>query len=354
MRGGQWQVFYLARHQQKEGRYLPVVACPASSPLLSRLKEIGVETIALPSCKQWNLLTFLRLALAQRKKKFAIIHTHDSRAASLGAMCQHLWGKKPLLVHTRRVSYPVKGLSLNKYKCANVIAAVSKDTADTLQLCGLPAEQLCVIHSGIDLNRYTPKQASPSSPLSSSPEAERFVFVVVGALTPQKGHSVLIKAMSFLKHHHDLPPWEVRVIGDGPLFNDILHEAQALGVDGHLSLLGRQDASKLLPFCDAMIVPSVDGEGSSGTIKEAWGVGLPLICSNLKANLELTENNINALDFTCGSEHALATNMDRLIKDKALQERLVAGGNKQVLNFTAEKMSESYTQLYDRILSFEN
>ena len=351
MRGGQWQVFYLARHQQKEGRYLPVVACPANSPLLSRLNEIGVKTIALPSCKQWNLLTVLRLSLAQRKMKFAIIHTHDARAASLGAMCQRLWRKKPLLVHTRRVSYPVKGLSLKKYKCADVIAAVSKDTADTLQLCGLPAEQLCVIHSGIDLSRYTPKQPSASSlPV----EDERFVFVVVGALTPQKGHSVLIKAMSFLKHQHDLPPWEVRVIGDGPLFNDILHEAQALGVDGQLSLLGRQDASKLLPFCDAMIVPSIDGEGSSGTIKEAWGVGLPLICSNLKANLELAEHNKNALVFMCGTERDLASNMDRLIRDKTLQEKLVAGGNEQVLNYTAEKMSEAYTRLYDRILSFKN
>lgn len=377
MRGGQWQVFYLARHQQKEGRYLPVVACPAKSPLLAKLNKIGVETIALPSDKQWNLLTFLRLSLAQHKNKFSIIHTHDSRAASLGAMCHRLWGKKTLLVHTRRVSYPVKGLSLNKYKCADVIAAVSQDTADTLHSCGLPVEQLCVIHSGIDLTRYTPKQPPALTPAAlaqhspndstglagstsftgsaNSPGSdERFVFVVVGALTPQKGHSVLIKAMSFLKHNHDLPPWEVRIIGDGPLFNDILHEAQALGVDGQLCLLGRQDASKLLPFCDAMIVPSIDGEGSSGTIKEAWGVGLPLICSDLKANLELAEHNKTALVFTCGIERDLASNMDRLIRDKALQQKLVAAGNEQVLNYTAEKMSESYTRLYDRILSFKS
>ena len=351
MRGGQWQVFYLARHQKNEGSYTPIVACPASSPLLAKLNEIGVETIALPSGKQWNLLSFLRLSLAQYKKKFAIIHTHDARAASLGAMCKRLWGKKPFLVHTRRVSYPVKGMSLNKYKYADVIAAVSKDTADTLQQCGLPAEQLCVIHSGIDLSRYTPKQTFTEVAKQGD---ERFVFVVVGALTPQKGHSVLIKAMSFLKHNHDLPPWEVRVIGDGPLFNNILHEAKALGVEGHLALLGRQDASKLLPFCDAMIVPSVDGEGSSGTIKEAWGVGLPLICSNLKANLELADHNKNALVFSCGVERDLASNMEMLIKDKSLQKTLVAGGNEQVLNFTAEKMSESYTKLYNRILNFND
>ena len=343
MRGGQWQVFYLAQNQQKQGRYLPVVACPAGSPLLSRLKAIGVETIALPGYKQWNPLTLLRLSWAEHKKKFALIHTHDARAASLGAMCHRLWGKKPRLVHTRRVSYPVKGASLNKYKCADAIAAVSNDTANALQQCGLPAEQICVIHSGIDLGRYTPKQPSTDN---------RFVFTIVGALTLQKGHSVLIKAMSFLKHRPNLPAWEVRIIGDGPLFDDILHEARALGVESHLSLLGRQDASKLLPFCDAMIVPSVDGEGSSGTIKEAWAVGLPLICSSLSANLELAEHNKNALVFICGIEHDLASNMERLMQDKALQKKLVAAGSAMVQNYTAEKMSTAYTKLYDRLLSF--
>jgi hypothetical protein len=58
--------------------------------------------------------------------------------------------------------------------------------------------------------------------------------------------------------------------------------------------------------------------------------------------------------FSCGVERDLASNMEMLIKDKSLQKTLVAGGNEQVLNFTAEKMSESYTKLYNRILNFND
>lgn len=343
MRGGQWQVFYLARYQAAEAKYTPVVACPHNSPLLTKLQEIGVETISLPGSKQWNPISLLKLIWAQRKKKFSIIHTHDARGAALGAYCRKLWGSKVKLVHTRRVSYAVKASSLGKYKLADAVVGVSRDTADNLNQCGLDNNQLCVIHSGIDLSRYTPKVPNGN---------DRFVFAVVGALTPQKGHSVLIKAMGQLKHKQGLPPWEVRVIGDGQLFDEILNTAIELGVDSHLALLGRQDASKILPSCDCMVVPSVDGEGSSGTIKEAWAVELPLICSSLPANLELAQNNINALVFITGEEQDLAACMERVIRDEELRKALVSEGKKSVAGYTSDIMAAAYTKLYDRLLSF--
>ena len=346
MRGGQWQVFYLARFQAGDGEYTPVVACLKGSPLAKKLTAEGIEIVPLGSNKQWNLITLLRLAAANRRHKFKFIHTHDARAASLGAILRKLWGTGVKLVHTRRVSYPVKGRSLAKYKLADAVVGVSHDTANSLRLSGLAPEQLCVIHSGIDLSRYTPRTAQEVQ------KHERFIFAMVGALTPQKGHSVLIKAMALLKEYTDMPPWEVRVVGDGPLFGEILAEAKSLEVDIHLSLLGRQDAAKILPQCDAMLVPSVDGEGSSGTVKEAWAVGLPLICSSLAANLELVENEHNGLVFICGLERDLAEAMRRVALDPSLGATLVAAGRESVLHYTADKMAASYNRLYDRLLSF--
>ena len=343
MRGGQWQVFYLARFQKREGYYNPVVACPKNSPLAKKLEEIGIEVVDISSTSHWNPLACIRLALAWRKHKFAIIHTHDAKAAIFGAMLRRFWGDKLRLVHTRRVSYPVKGRSIRKYKVADAVVAVSHDTANNLRLSGLSADQLCVIHSGIDLARYTPRVFQ---------EHDRFIFIMVGALTPQKGHTVMIKAMKHLMEFQDMPPWEVRVVGDGPLFDEILGEAREFKVESQLSLLGRQDASKIMPYCDAMVVPSVDGEGSSGTIKEAWAVGLPLICSSLAANLELVENEQNGIVFISGLDKDLADAMHRVALNSSLRKLLVDSGRESVLHYTADKMAMSYTRLYDRILSF--
>ncbi len=343
MRGGQWQVFYLARFQKQEGRYIPVVACPKGAPLAIKLKEIDIEVVELASMPHWNPLPFIKLLCAWRKHKFSIIHTHDAKAAACGAMLKRFLGKKTRLVHTRRVSYPVKRHSIAKYKAADAVVGVSQDTANSLQNSGIPAAQLCVIHSGIDLTRYAPRIPQ---------NHERLIFLVVGALTPQKGHTVLIKAMKHLLEAADMPPWEVRAIGDGPLFDSILAEARALKVDSRLSLLGRQDASQIMPFCDVMVVPSVDGEGSSGTIKEAWAVGLPLICSSLAANLELVDNERNGLVFISGQDKALADVMRKLALTPALCEFLVNSGRESVQHYTAEKMAASYTRLYNRILNF--
>lgn len=346
MRGGQWQVFYLTRFLAAQSAYTPVVACPNHSPLAARLRAAGITVIGLSGgC---NPLSLARLLYAGRKRKFALIHTHDARGARLGALLRKLWGRRVKLVHTRRVSYPVKKRSLGKYRLADAVVGVSRDTVLSLIRGGLPAEKLSAIHSGIELSRYTRRCPRDDG---------RFIFGMVGAFTPQKGHSVLLQALARLTEQaclrDGLPPWEVRLVGDGPLFNTVLAEAQTLGVAGRLAMLGRQDAAEILPGCDALLAPSVDGEGSSGVIKEAWAVGLPLICSDLAANLELVENGRNALTFACGQAEDLARAMRRLALNPDLCRQLVAAGYSAVQDYTAEKMALAYVDLYARLLGKE-
>ena len=64
-----------------------------------------------------------------------------------------------------------------------------------------------------------------------------------------------------------LPPWEVRVVGDGPLRSRLVRQAERFGLASRLSWLGAVDSREILPGCDAILVPSVEGEGSSGVIK---------------------------------------------------------------------------------------
>lgn len=348
MHGGQWQVYYLVLRQAKEGFFTPVVACPAGSALEAKLQAAGIETIALSGSKQWNPVNLLKILRSHLKKKFTLVHTHDGRAASLGAFLHTLRLRQPKLLHTRRVAFPLRKRALGKYKRADLVVAVSNHTASVLKSCGLPPEKLLTIHSGIDLSRYAPKAPRADS---------RFAFVAVGALTPQKGHALIINAMAQLKEiiaqdpYSNWAEWEVRIIGEGPMFNELLALATKLEVADKLALLGQQDASKILPFCDCMLVPSLLSEGSNGTIKEAWAVGLPLICSDLEANLELALPEKNALFFASGNAAELAHNMARLLQDSALQKHLVAEGKLAVQNVTADRMAEAYTAVYKQLLN---
>ena len=348
MHGGQWQVYYLVLRQAQAGLFTPVVACPAGSALEAKLNEAGIKTIALSGSKQWNPVNLIKILRAHLKRKFALVHTHDGRAASLGAFLHALNLRRHKLLHTRRVAFPLRKRALGKYKRADLVVAVSKHTASILEGCGLPPEKIRVIHSGIDLNRYEQKALRADN---------RFAFVAVGALTAQKGHALIINAMARLTEIiaqspcSNWPEWEVRIISEGPTFNELLDLATKLEVADKLALLGAQDASKILPFCDCMLVPSLLSEGSNATIKEAWAVGLPLICSDLAANLELAEPEKSSLFFAAGKASELAENMARLMQNNALQEHLVAEGKLAVQRVTADRMAAAYTDIYKQVLN---
>lgn len=357
MRGGQLQVFYLARALHRSDEFSVVVACPAGAPLAREAAAAGIAVLPLPGRRSWSPRALLALRRETRGHAAVVLHTHDARAASLGALCKGTWGAQVPLVHTRRVSYPLgRALSRRKYLAADAVAAVSAETGGVLAAAGLDPARITVIHSGIDPSRYYPRRERGDG---------RFVFGMVGALTPQKGHAVLIEALAVLQAReagdaageaHDgawngapLPPWEVRVVGEGPLFGILLDRADELGISPRMAFLGRQDSRRILPDCDALLVPSVHGEGSSGVIKEAWVTGLPVICSGLASNLELVRDGENGLVAPPGDATALADAMRRVATDPALRARLVRGGSVSVAHYTDTRMAEAYMALYRRL-----
>lgn len=341
LRGGQIQVFYLARALMRRDDIAPVVACPRGSALALLLEREGIPLLPLPGRAPFNPLVLFTVERALRRHAFRIIHTHDANAASLGWIFKTLHGDSLRLIHSRRVSYPLhSGMRLKKYLLADAVVGVSAEISAVVEQAGVPADRISTIHSGIDPSRYSPKAARNDG---------RVVFLSIGALTPQKGYSVLLQAMSVLKEMEDLPPWEVRIVGQGPLFNDILDEAVQLGVESRLALLGRQDGRKILPDCDVLVVPSVDGEGSSAAIKEGWVTGLPVICSSLPSNTELIRDKIDGLVAPTGNPLALAAAMARCMMEDPLRARLSARGRARVWQFTDRAMALAYAALYRRL-----
>ncbi|MEG2140394.1 MAG: glycosyltransferase family 4 protein [Bilophila sp.] len=345
LRGGQRQVYYLARALARspewQGNFTPLVACPKGSALAKLLLDEDLPLLPLPGRSPANPLLLFVLERALRKRMaqgIPIIHTHDANAATVGGFFKMLHGNKVKLVHSRRVSYPLRtGLRLQKYRRADALVGVSAEISQGMQDAGLFAEKIHTIHSGIDPERYLPKEERQTG---------RFVFLSVGAFTPQKGYSILIQAMSVLKEMEELPPWEVRIVGDGPLFQSILEQAQSLNVDSQLALLGRQDSRLVLPSCDALVVPSTDGEGSSGAIKEGWVTGVPVICSSLPSNTELVKDKLNGLVTHVGNPLALAAAMARCMNEPALCQRLAQKGTATVLKYTDKRMAKAYVDLY--------
>lgn len=340
LRGGQRQVLYLARQQRAAGRLAPLAACPAGSPLAAALAAEGAEVLPLASSREWDPRNVLRLRRFLRERRVAILHTHDARAAALGALLK-LMGGDFKLVHSRRVSYaPGWGWGRLKYRLADLVLAVSAETAEVLAACGVARERLAVAHSGIDPALYPARRPKAAD--------EPRVIMAVGALTPQKGHEVFLRGLAVLRDMPGLPAWRARVVGEGPLRCELERLVADLGLGDRVELPGWRESREELAGADLLVVASVHGEGSSGSIKEAWATGLPVVASDLPSNLELVVPGASGAAFAASDPGALAWSLARLLKSPALCADLAAGGRARLEKFTDVAMAAAVQAAYEQ------
>lgn len=340
MRGGQWQIFYLARHLTQTPGCTPLVAIPKSAPLVSLLEKTDLPFVELPSSSDYNPLTTFKLWRIIRSFQPDVVHTGDAKGASLAAVAHKTYGSFKL-VHSRRVSFRLKpGWSKKKYLQGEAVVAASREVANVLTSCGVPAETTSTIHSGIDAAMYP----------SESRKHPVLTIGAVGTLNEQKGFGVLIKALAHLKDNPAMPAWQCMIAGDGPLRQELKQQAEKLNLARSILFLGYRDSREVLPEMDILTIPSIDGEGSNTVIKEGWATKTPIIASDLPSNLELVTHEHDGLVFANRNAEELATAIVRACTDPQLAQTLTENGSESVMRYTDRLMAEQYLTLYRRLL----
>ena len=341
-RGGQRQVLHLVRELNAERGRHAGLAAPVGSPVARKAVEQGLPLYPLPGHLDWDFRNLIALKRILRVGLFDVLHSNDARSASLGALTR-LLTPDVKLVHTRRVSYPLKrGWSFRKYQVADLVVAVSRDIAESLAHSGIGHDKIEVVHSGIVPDAYQKSENAGAR--------EEIVFGLIGAFTPQKGVEVFLKALAEIRRMRPEFRWLGLIVGEGPLGERLEDLAVELGIDDAVSFPGFVESKDVLCEIDVLVVPSMHGEGSSGTIKEGWAAGVPVVCSDLEANLELVAHEETGLVAQRGDEKALAESLIRLVEDRELAGRLKAEGEERVKEFTVRRMAGAYRRLYEDLV----
>lgn len=151
-----------------------------------------------------------------------------------------------------------------------------------------------------------------------SPEPGRVLFV--GRLAEKKGVEVALRAMCLV------PTASLRIVGDGPLMDDLKRTAERLAVGDRVTFLGRQTREQIaIEFRHAMcaVIPSMeaadgDREGTPSVLGEAVASGVPVVASDIDGLGELLVDRSTGLLCEPGDAAALATAIDALDADPVM------------------------------------
>jgi glycosyltransferase involved in cell wall biosynthesis len=156
---------------------------------------------------------------------------------------------------------------------------------------GLPPQKICV----------KPNFVHPD-PGRGNGTAQWALFV--GRLSPEKGIWTVLKAWHGLRE----TPLKLKIVGDGPLMNDIRNFVSEHKLNA-VEIVGRRAQEDLIPIMKAakfLIVPSLCYETFGLVAVEAFACGIPVIASRLGAIAELVEEGYTGLLFRPGDSADLA------------------------------------------------
>lgn len=173
--------------------------------------------------------------------------------------------------------------------------------------------------------------------------------LIVGALRQKKGHVVLLRAARLLKDEGTHV--EVCVAGDGAEREHLERLADDLDLDVEfLGAVGPEVVRSELTRASVFVLPCVvadngDLDGVPVAIMEAMAAAVPTISSRLSGIPELIEHGTSGLLAEPGDAGDLATQLGRVLGDRALAERLGRAGRERVrslhdLSVTSRALAE--------------
>ena len=173
------------------------------------------------------------------------------------------------------------------------------------------------------------------------------VLLSVGELSKRKNHQIIIRALATLK---DKNIYYI-IVGTGKLERELKTLAASLKVEKQVHLLGfRTDVADLYKAADIFCFPSLH-EGLPVAMMEAMASGLPIICSRIRGNSDLTEHEKGGLMYGSMDKRGFAEGIRKLCSDAELRENMGNRNKRDAMQYDAAGVLKQMKAVYENCLS---
>jgi glycosyltransferase involved in cell wall biosynthesis len=198
--------------------------------------------------------------------------------------------------------------------------------ANAVKLRGLADRpgKVALVHHGLDFARFP---SPPVRPADRDGRRAPVTILCVARAVEKKGLDDVLRALARLPRDLD---WRFVHIGGGGLVARLAALADRLDIAGRIEWRGAKPQSAVIEACaeaDVFVLASRvtkngDRDGLPNVLMEAQALGLACVSTNVSAIPEVIDDGITGLLVPQRDPAALATALERLIRDPALRTRI--------------------------------
>jgi len=328
-----------------------IYAVHNDGPLANLLRADGIPCRAFSRKGKWDLGPLVNLIQQFRANGTKVVHTHHIGQLLYGGLAGRLAGCR--VIHTEHDYYTLRRARTQQLlrvltRLADRVTAVAEPVRSFLEdTVGLPSSKLITIQNGVEVDRY--EAAIPHDRKKWDLKNSEVIIGCVARLSPEKGHTVLLRAFQKVINRHSQA--RLVIIGEGEERERLQHLVADLSIGSFVRFLGlRADVPEVLATCDLFTLPSIQ-EGLPIVILEALAAGKAVVASEVGAIPDVIRHGATGMLVPPGNVDALADALCLLIEDEEARQLLGQSGRKLVREaYDFERTVGQYDDLYQRVL----
>ena len=249
---------------------------------------------ALRANDRWLYFQAVPYALSLIKKNVQFIHSHFADHNFKWAKTLSEWSGIPFGVTTHGYDLRNDPIPVNEasqlFADADLVVTISAyNKALMIDKYGIHSDKIRIIHCGIYTDRFNPDQSLEKF------NDSKLNIINIGRLVPQKGQDILLRALAEAKERG--VQFELKIIGAGPLLDDLTELADSLEISSQVYFLNAQNQDVVIEMLKKadMLVLSSRSEGLPVVCMEAMAMEVLLIASRITGIPELVSDRENGL-----------------------------------------------------------
>lgn len=319
------------------------------------LKEMGVNVVHIPIPRKVTAIgdivkSFRISKQLMNDREYALIHCHSPIGGVICRLANRFskgYGKTKM-IYTAHGFHFFKGAPLKNWllyysvekSCAHftdVLITMNQEDYALAQKKMKAKRVEYVTGVGIDLTKFRQAAVDKSAKREElGIPKDATLLLSIGELNKNKNHETVIRAIKKLDVYYI-------IAGKGDLQKHLQDVIDELDLKDRVKLLGyRCDVAELYQASDIYVLPSIR-EGLNVSVMEAMASGLPVVCSRIRGNTDLIDENGGVL-FDPSDVDACAEAIQTLLRSdmRAMGEY----NADKIQSFSAEKVNEMMKNLY--------